>query len=90
MNQTYQEAWVQDHPFTTMLQQYNEAADRLKERILILKLALKEMQCHKKNTLESANAQKVLERRIDLLRTEYYEITHTIREIAFYAAREQI
>ena len=42
----------------------------------------------KKYTRESANAQRILERRMDLLRSEYYEITDCMREIGIYAAKE--
>ena len=48
MNQNQQEAWVQDQPYTVMLQQYSDAADRLKQRLQTLKLELKAMQNHKK------------------------------------------
>ena len=89
MNQNQQEAWVQDQPYTVMLQQYSDAADRLRQRLQTLKLELKAMQNHKKNTLESANAQRILERRIDLLHAEYYEITSCMRDIGFYAEKEQ-
>lgn len=88
MNHTQQETWVQHQPYTAMLRQYNDAADRLKERLQTLKDELKEMQERGQDSAESAFAQRILERRMDLLRTEYYELTDCIRDIAFYAERE--
>ena len=88
MNQTNQEAWVQHQPYTAMLRQYRAAADRLKQRLNDLRNELKTMQHTKKYTRESTNAQRMLERRMDLLRSEYYEITDCMREIGIYAAKE--
>ena len=87
-NQMNQEPWVQHRPYTLMLQQYCAAADRLMLRLRSLQQEYREMQQCKKHTLESANAQRILERRMDLLRSEYYEITDCMREIGIYAAKE--
>ena len=80
---------MQHQPYTAMLAQYRSAADRLKCRLQTLRQELKEMQYAKQYTKESANAQRILERRMDLLRTEYYEITDCMREIGVYAAKEK-
>ena len=80
---------AQLRPYTRMLGQYQLSAEKLLHRLDILKTELREMQLNKRGTPESALAQKKLETRIMLLRTEFYELTDCIREIRFYAEREK-
>ena len=75
-------------PYTAMLGQYQQVSQKLLNRFGILKVQLREMQMHKRNTAASALEQKKLEQRILLLQTEFYELTDIIREIRFYAERE--
>lgn len=89
MKQIHQETWVQHQPYTVMLHQYRDAANRLKQRITMLSLELKAMQDRSGDSAESADRQRTLEQRVDLLRTEYYEITDCMQEIAVYAEKEQ-
>ena len=79
---------MEHQPYTAMLRQYSAAADRLMLRLRELQQECKILQQSKKHTAESANAQRSLERRIDLLRSEYYETIDCIREIGIYAAKE--
>lgn len=88
MHTNNQETWIQHTPYTAMLRQYQAAADKLLQRLAQLKAELHQMQQHKRGTLDSAQAQKQLEQRILLLRTEYVDLTDTIYEIGGYAARE--
>lgn len=88
MNPNTETQWEQHTPYTVMLRQYREAADKLVHRLEQLKGELRNMQRNKRGTLESAQAQKQLEQRILMLRTEYADITDTIGEIRYYAARE--
>ena len=53
-----------------------------------LQSELREMQMHKSGSAASALEQQKLEKRIMLLRTEYYEMTDCIREIGLYAEKE--
>ena len=43
---------------------------------------------HKAGTAESANRQRALEKRIELLYEEYIDLIDAIREIRIYAAKE--
>ena len=90
MNQTHQEAWVQHAPYTAMLLQYRKAAERIQTRLCVLRGELKDAAAHKQYTAASADLQRSLERRMDLLRTEYYEITDCMRKIGCYAEMEQV
>ena len=89
MNQNQNARWLQKQPYTLMLLEYRAAADRLLDRITLLRHELRCIQLCKKHTRESADAQRNLERRIDLLRSEYYEITDSMREIRIYADKER-
>ncbi len=89
MNQNTTVNWVQDQPYTAMLRDYSRAADRLLLRMAALRTELRQLQQCKKYTRESADKQKSLEHRVDLLRSEYYDLTLCIREIGIYAAKEQ-
>ena len=88
MNQTVTKEWVQDQPYTAMLRTYSAAASRLQERLKQLRLELNAAKQCKQHTRASADAQRILERRMDLLRAEYYEVTDCMREIGIYAGKE--
>lgn len=88
MNPNTETRWEQHTPYTVMLRQYREAADKLVHRLEQLKSELRNIQRDKRGTLESAQVQKQLEQRILMLRTEYVDLTDAIGEIGYYAARE--
>lgn len=88
MNPNTETHWEQHTPYTVMLRQYREAADKLVHRLEQLKSELRNIQRDKRGTLESAHVQKQLEQRILMLRTEYVDLTDAIGEIGYYAARE--
>lgn len=90
MNQNMTEGWVKDQPYTAMLHAYSAAAERLRGRIALLRAELNDTKRCKLHTRASADRQRILERRMDLLRSEYYEITDCMREIRIYAAKERI
>ena len=69
-----------DHPYTAMLHDYEAAAEALRARITELNTALHTLLCPAQRLL--------LEKRIQTLREEYYEIRLDIREIKSYAERE--
>lgn len=72
--------------FTQMQQSYEAAANALLARRNDLRNHLK--QVRHAGTWESALAQNRLERRIDLLTTEYGELCSALRSIRQYAALE--
>ena len=78
--------WVQQAPYTAMLRQYRAAADALQQRLTELRAQLGSLP--KLGTAESVQQQKLLEQRIQLLRTEYVEITDVIGAIGGYAEKE--
>ncbi len=88
MNQNQNVNWVQNQPYTVMLAAYRLAAERLQNRLEQLKQELRHLQQCKQYTRESADREKDLEHRMDLLRSEYYELTESMREIRIYAEKE--
>ena len=86
--QNMTKSWVQQAPYTQMLGQYRQSAEKLLCRLKLLQSELREMQMHKNGSAASALEQQKLEKRIMLLRTEYYEMTDCIREIGLYAEKE--
>lgn len=80
--------WEQHAPYSKMLADYEQAADRILNRQIMLKKDLQRLTRRKSGTLDSAQSQTLLERRIALLRAEYADICDTIEDIRAYAARE--
>ncbi len=78
--------WVRSAPYTQMLRHYERAVLRVQRRREELKAELQSL--HKAGTAESANRQRALEKRIELLYEEYIDLIDAIREIRIYAAKE--
>jgi len=88
MEQNTHEAWVQTKPYTAMLRSYEQAAEKLRLRRAALTVLLRAASEQKQGTAASARKQKELEERIELLRTEYYELAEVMREVRIYAEQE--
>ncbi len=80
--------WITQAPYTAMLASYRSAAEKLKHRIDVLKQELSVMKKRKAGTYASAQAQALLERRIQMLREERSDIADVIRSILPYAEQE--
>ena len=78
--------WINKAPYTQMLRHYERAVLRVQRRREELKAELQSL--HKAGTAESANRQRALEKRIELLYEEYIDLIDAIREIRIYAAKE--
>lgn len=79
-------SWERVAPYSKMLTEYEQAADRILRRQTMLKRELNRM--HRAGTLHSAQSQSLLERRIALLQAEYVDIRDAMEDIRAYAARE--
>lgn len=88
MTQQFFTSWEHNAPYSKMLADYQQAADRILDRQTLLKGELRRMMKRKSGTLASAESQTLLERRIALLRAEYADIRDAMEDIRVYAARE--
>ena len=80
--------WVQNAPYTRMLAQYEQAAQSVRSRIVLLRSELRQLRRRRLGTAESARAQTVLEKRIALLCEEHTDLLHAICSIRIYAEKE--
>ena len=80
--------WVTAAPYSAMLTEYNRAAQRLLDRIALLRGELREMKQQKEGTPESARQQTLLEQRIQMLRSEYEDTYDAMESIRGYAEQE--
>ena len=87
-NTNKHQPWVRNTPYTRMLAQYEQAAQSVRSRIVLLRAELRQLRRRRLGTAESARAQTVLEKRIALLCEEHSDLLYAICNIRVYAEKE--
>lgn len=87
-NCSQSEVFRQEHPYSVMLQSYRAALDAVLQRLTELRRESRDLP-PEDGFRRAASDRCQLEKRIDLLRREAFELTDVIRMIRPYAEREE-